>query len=131
MGGHIDLTVMTLTSAMPYINSGKLKAFGVTSPKRSQAIPNVPALAENKNLTGFADMSVWWGLFAPAKTPAAILQRLNKDFNAVLKEPKVVARLHEQAITIVGSTPAEFQAFIRADTENYRKIVQSANIRAE
>ncbi|MCC6532373.1 MAG: tripartite tricarboxylate transporter substrate binding protein [Burkholderiales bacterium] len=131
MGGHIELALMTLTSAMPHIKSGKLKAFGVTSPKRSQEIPNVPALAEHRSLASLADMSVWWGLFAPAKTPAPILQRLNKEFNDVLKEPVVIDKLHAQGITIVGSTPAEFQTFIRADTENYRKIVRSANIQAQ
>lgn len=130
MGGHIDLCVISLSSVVPHINSGKLKAFGVTEAKRSPVAPNIPALAENKDLAG-VDMGVWWGLFAPAKTPAAILQRLNKDFNDVLRQPKVIAKLNEQAVSIVGSSPAELQTFVRADTEKYRTIVQSANIRAE
>ncbi|MDO8597888.1 MAG: tripartite tricarboxylate transporter substrate binding protein [Sulfuricaulis sp.] len=130
MGGHIELSIITLSSALPHINSGKLKAFGVTEAKRSRAAPDIPALAENKSLAD-VDIGIWWGLFAPAKTPAAILQRLHKEFTEALQQPKVIAKLTEQGASIVGNSPVEFQAFIRANTEKYRKIVQSANIRAE
>ena len=130
LGGQIDLAVVAISTALPYINSGKLKAFGVTEAKRSQVAPNIPALAENKSLAG-VDIGVWYGLFAPAKTPTAILQRLHKDLLDALKHPKLVSTLADQGISIVGSSPAELQAFIRADTEKYRKIVESANIRAE
>ena len=130
IGGHIDLSILTLSSAIPHINAGKIKAYGVTEARRSAAAPNIPALAENKELSAL-DMSVWWGLFAPAKTPAAVLQRLQQEYVYVLKQPKVVAKLTEQAVSIMATGPAELQSFVRSDTEKYRKVVQAANIRAD
>ncbi len=130
LGGQIDLAIVAISTGLPYVKSGKLKAFGVTEAKRSPVAPNIPALAENKNLEG-VDIGVWYGLFAPPKTPAPILQRLYDDLLQALKHPKVVNTLAEQGISIVGSSAAELQAFIRKDTEKYRKIVQAANIRVE
>ena len=130
IGGHIDLSLLTLASAIPYINAGKIKAYGVTEASRSPAAPNIPALAENKELSGL-DMSVWWALFAPAKTPAVILQRLEREYVDVLKQPKVVGKLKEQAVAIRATGPVELQAFVREDTEKYRKVVKWANIRAD
>ena len=130
IGGHIDLSILTLSSAIPYINAGKIKAYGVTEAKRSPAAPNIPALAENKEFSGL-DMSIWWALFAPAKTPAAVLRRLERDYVEVLKQPKVVAKLKDQAVAIRATGPAELQAFVREDTAKYRKVVQWANIRAD
>ncbi|MCC6535868.1 MAG: tripartite tricarboxylate transporter substrate binding protein [Burkholderiales bacterium] len=130
LGGQIDLAVAAISTALPHVNSGKLKAFGVTEAKRSPVAPNIPALAENKSLQG-VDIGVWYGLFAPAKTPAAIVERLHKEVVEALKNTKLAATLGEQGISIAGSTPAELRQFIRNDTEKYRKIVQSANIRLE
>jgi tripartite-type tricarboxylate transporter receptor subunit TctC len=130
IGGHIDLSVLTLSSAIPHIKAGKIKAYGVTEAKRSPIAPNIPALAENKEFSGL-DMSIWWALFAPAKTPPAILERLEREYVGVLKEPRVVAKLKEQAVSIRATGPAELRAFVREDTEKYRKVVQWANIRAE
>jgi tripartite-type tricarboxylate transporter receptor subunit TctC len=130
LGGQIDLAVAAISTALPHVSSGKLKAFGVTEAKRSPVAPNIPALAENSNLAG-VDISVWYGLFAPAKTPAAIVERVHKEVREALKSPKLVSVLAEQGISIVGSSPAELLAFIRTDTEKYRKIVQAANIVAQ
>lgn len=130
IGGHIDLAMMTLSTAIPHISSGKLRAFGITQARRSPAAPNVPALAEHKELAA-VDMSIWWGLFAPAKTPAPIISRLNTEFNEVLRNPGSAAKLTEQAVAVAGSTPGEFQSFIRTDREQYRRVVNTANIRAE
>ena len=130
LGGQIDLAVPVLSTALPHINSSKLKAFGVTEANRSPVAPNIPALAENKSLAG-VDIGVWYGLFAPAKTPAAIVQRLHAELSVALKQPKIIAMMDQQGIAIVGSSPGEFQTFIRTDTEKCRMIAQSAGIRAE
>jgi tripartite-type tricarboxylate transporter receptor subunit TctC len=130
LGGQIDLAIVAISTGLPYVKSGKLKAFGVTEAKRSPVAPNIPALAENDSLAG-VDIGVWYGLFAPPRTPAAILQRLHGDLLQALRSPKLVGTLAEQGISIVGSSAAELQAFIRRDTEKYRKIVQAANIRVE
>jgi tripartite-type tricarboxylate transporter receptor subunit TctC len=130
LGGHVDLSIIVLSSALPYINAGKLKAFGVSEAKRSPVAPNIPALAETTSLAD-VDIGIWFGLLAPAKVPDALLQRLNEYFIEALKQPNVVAKLTGQGIGIVGSSQAEFQAYIQTDTDRYRRIVQSANIRAE
>jgi len=130
LGGQIDLAIVAISTGLPYIKSGKLKAFGVTEAKRSPVAPNIPALAENKSLAG-VDIGVWYGLFAPTKTPATVLQRLHADLLQALKQPQLINTLGKQGISIVGSSAAELQAFIRNDTEKYRKIVQAANIRVE
>src|SRR5260221_11638205 len=127
IGGQIDLSIIVLSSALPHINSGKLKAFGVTEARRSKVAPNIPALAENKSLSD-VDIGIWFGLLAPAKMPLPIVQRLNQYVIEALKGPQVVAKLTGQGIAIVASSPAEFQAYIQADTERYRKVVQAANI---
>lgn len=130
LGGQIDLAIAAISTALPHVKSGKLKAFGVTEAKRSRVAPDIPALAENRSLEG-VDIGVWYGLFAPAKTPAAIVERLHKDVVEAVKDQKLVSTLAGQGISIVGSTPAELGAFIRKDTEKYRGIVQAANIRVE
>lgn len=130
LGGQIDLAIAAISTALPHVKSGKLKAFGVTEAKRSPVAPDIPALAENRSLEG-VDIGVWYGLFAPAKTPTEIVERLHKEVVEAVKDQKLVSKLGSQGISIVGSTPAELGAFIRKDTEKYRGIVQAANIRVE
>lgn len=130
LGAQIDLAIAAISTVLPHVKSGKLRAFGVTEAKRSPVAPDIPALAENKNLTG-VDIGVWYGLFAPAKTPTDIIDRLHKEVVEAVKHPKLVGALAQQGISIVGSSPAELRAFIHADTEKYRKIVESAKIKAE
>jgi tripartite-type tricarboxylate transporter receptor subunit TctC len=130
MGGQIELSVFVLSSAMSHIKSGKVKAFGVTEANRSAAAPDIPALNESKSLDGI-DMGVWFGLFAPAKTPDGIQSRLHKELMEVLKEPAVRAKLAESGVRIIGNTPSEFAAFIKAETDKYRSIVTQAGIKTE
>lgn len=127
-GGQVELAVMVLSSAIPYIKSGKIKAFGVTESVRSQAAPDIPALNESKSLKG-VDMGVWFGLFTPVKTPKDIQARLHKDLIEALKEPAVKAKLIESGVRPVGNDPAQFAEFIRVETEKYREIVKTADIK--
>jgi tripartite-type tricarboxylate transporter receptor subunit TctC len=129
MGGQVDLSIIVLSSALPQIGK-RLKAFGVTEAKRSLVAPNIPALAETKSLAD-VDVGIWYGLLGPAKMPASIVKRLNQYFNEALKDPQVVAKLNEQSISPVKSSPAEFKSYVQADTERYRKIVEAAHIRVE
>jgi tripartite-type tricarboxylate transporter receptor subunit TctC len=130
MGGQVQLSVSVLSSALPHIKSGKVKVFGVTEAKRSEAAPDIPTLNESKSLDG-VDMGIWFGLFAPAKTPQPILTRLHKEMMEVLKEPSVKAKFAEAGVRVVGNTPAEFAQFIKGETEKFQRIVTSANIKAE
>lgn len=128
LGGQIDLAVMVLSSALPHIQAGRVRAYGVTEAKRSSAAPNVPALAETPALKG-VDMGVWFGLMAPANTPKSVIDRLNTEMQAVLAMPDVRRKLTEAGVNVSPGTPGEFAAFVQRETGRYRTIVQAANIR--
>lgn len=127
LGGQIDLAVMVLSSALPHIQAGKVKAYGVTETRRAAVAPNVPALAESAALKG-VDMSVWFGLMAPANTPKAVVERLNTEMQAVLAMPEVRRKLAEAGVEVTPGNPGEFAAFVKRETAKYRGIVQTANI---
>jgi tripartite-type tricarboxylate transporter receptor subunit TctC len=130
LGGQIPLAVLVLSSALPNIKTGKVKVFGVTEKKRSAILPDVPSLSETKGLEAI-DMGVWFGLFAPAHTPEAVVNRLHSEMTEVLKTPAVRNKLMDSGIAISGRGPADFAKFIAGETAKYRQIVQSANIRTE
>ena len=130
LGGQIPLAVLVLSSALPNIKIGKVKVYGVTEKKRSAILPDVPSLSESKGLEGI-DMGVWFGLFAPAHTPEAIVNRLNNEMSEVLKQPAVRTKLTDSGIALSGRGPKDFAKFIAAETTKYRQIVQSANIKTE
>ncbi|QYY31622.1 tripartite tricarboxylate transporter substrate binding protein [Cupriavidus pinatubonensis] len=128
LGGQIDLAVMVLSSALPHIQAGRVKAYGVTEAKRSGVAPNVPALAETPALKG-VDMGVWFGLMGPAGTPRPVIDRLNTEMQAVLAMPDVKKKLAEAGVEVAPGNPAQFGAFIKRETGRYRTIVQTAGIR--
>lgn len=130
LGGQIPLAVMVLSSAAPHIKTGKIKAFGITEARRAATLPDTPTLSESKALDG-VDMGVWFGLFAPAKTPEAITTRLNKELAEVLKIPAVSSKLAESGVALSALGPKDFAGFIAKETAKYQKIVQTANIRTE
>jgi tripartite-type tricarboxylate transporter receptor subunit TctC len=114
-----------LSSALPHIESGKMTALGVTTPTRSRAAPQIPALAENPRLKGY-DMNVWFGLFGPAKLPALITVRLNKELNEILRDQEVWQKLQKAGITNDGGTPQALTSFIKAETQRVRAVVNKA-----
>ena len=130
MGGQVDTGYLVTTSATPLVNQGKLAALGVTSAKRNESIPNVPAFAETPALKGF-EINTWTGLFAPAKTPAAIVQRMATELTAVLQMPEVQQRLKEGGATPGTGTPQSFAAYLKKEKAGYAAIVKSANIQQE
>ena len=128
IGNQIDLAMLVSTSAIPHINGGRLKALGVTSAKRLDSLPNVPAFGEMPGLKGYSMLS-WTGIFAPARTPAPVVQRLNEELNAVLKDPEVRAKLEEQGALPGSGSPEELGRFVQAEYARNQKIVQAANIK--
>lgn len=130
LGNQIPLAVTVLSSSLPHIKAGKIKPYGVTEPRRAAVLPDVPALAETKGLEGL-DMSIWWGFFAPVKTPDPIIQLLNKELTEALKAPAVVQKLTESGVILSIRGPKDFAKFIDNETSRYRQIVQTANIRTE
>jgi tripartite-type tricarboxylate transporter receptor subunit TctC len=128
LGDHVQVVFSTPGSVMSAVKSGTLRALGVTSAKRMDVLPNVPAIAET--LTGYEAMS-WAGIGAPAHTPAPIVDKLNSAFNAALAEPKLKARLAEFGAIVMTGTPAEFRTFIAAEIAKWAKVVKFANIKAD
>ncbi len=129
LSGETQFTFDNLANAFPQIEAGKLKALAVTTPKRSAQVPTVPTMAE-AGIPGF-DISTWFGIFAPAGTPPDIVKKLADASIAALKEPATVERLARLAVVPVGNTPAEFDAFVRAEHEKYRTIVKLSGARVD
>lgn len=111
---------------MSNIRDGKLKAIAVTGKQRSPALPNVPTMAE----AGFPalDSGAWIGLLAPAGTPAAVIDKLNKEVVKAVRHPEVSKLLLEQTVESVGSTPAEFDQFLRDEYNKWGKVVSDAKL---
>jgi tripartite-type tricarboxylate transporter receptor subunit TctC len=128
LGGQIDLAVFVLSSALPHIKSGKVRAFGITEAKRSKVAPEIAALSETKGLEG-VDMGVWFGLFAPAKLPAPIAERLQTELLATLADASIRAKLFDAGVNVLASPAPELTAFIQRETQKYRKIVEVAKIK--
>lgn len=125
LGGNVDYGVFVLSSALPHIEAGKMTALGVTTPARSRAAPQIPALSETPRLAGY-DMNVWFGLFGPAKLPAPITARLNKELNEVLRDQVVWQKLQKAGISNDGGTPQALAGFVKAETQRVRAVVNKA-----
>jgi tripartite-type tricarboxylate transporter receptor subunit TctC len=128
LGGQVQVVFSTPGSVMSAVKSGTLRALGVTSGKRMDVLPEVPAIAET--LSGYEAVS-WAGIGAPAHTPASIVEKLNGAFNAALAEPKLKARLADFGAVVMTGTPAEFRTFIAAEIAKWAKVVKFANIKAD
>jgi len=129
LSGETQFTFDNLANAFPQIEAGKLRPLAVTTPRRSAQVPNVPTMGE-AGIAGF-DISTWFGIFAPAGTPADIVQKLATASIAALKDPATVERLAKLAVVPVGNTPAEFTAFVRAEHAKYREIVRLSGARVD
>jgi tripartite-type tricarboxylate transporter receptor subunit TctC len=129
LGGQIDMMFDFLSAAGPQIKAGKLRALGVTSSTRSPLLPDVPTIAE-AGVPGY-DVLGHFGIFAPAGTPVAIIDRINKEVATIVEDPKVKERLAKQSATPVTQTPADMAASVKAETEKWAKIVKQTGIRAQ
>ncbi len=127
--GNVEMLFVTLPPAMGQIQAGAVRALAVSTPERASVIPNVPAMKE----FGYAefDFGAWQGVFVPAGTPAAIVERLNRDINALLKEPEASSALVKLGFTPVGGTPEEFRKLVADSIDKWGKVVREANIKVE
>ncbi len=128
--GNMNVMFDNLPSALPHIKSGRLKALAVTSRTRSPALPNVPTIEEAAGLKGF-DATSWFGLFAPAGTPRAVVDKVQSDVAKALAIPEVRERFVAQGADPGGSTPEQFAAFIRAETEKWTRVVKFSNAKVD
>jgi tripartite-type tricarboxylate transporter receptor subunit TctC len=129
VGGQIPLVFTAIATAQQYVRNGRLVALGVPSAGRSSALPEVPTFIES-GLAGF-DVSAWTGIFAPAKTPRAAIEKLRNELAVVLKSEFVRERYATLGIEPVGNTPDEFAAQVKADLARWEKVVKAANVRVE
>lgn len=130
MGGQIDLAMLPIPLTAEQVRSGKVKAFGVTEPRRSEALPAVPTMAEHPDLKG-VDVTVWFGVFAPAKTDRAIVERLNRELTEIAKDAEIRQKFANFGMRTLGLGPAEFTKFLAAEQTKFAAIVKTGNIRAE
>lgn len=128
IGGHIDMGIDNLPSAIAQVRGGKLKALAITGGKRSQLTPEIPTLSEQ--LPGLQAVA-WQGLFAPAGTPEPILEQLAREVNAILKQPEFVALLAEGGSSPGALSRGEFGAFVKAETARWAEIVKISGARAQ
>lgn len=129
IGGTTQLMLPSLFTAYPQVKGGKLRALGLVGDKRSAVMPDVPTLAEQgiKNVS----MSQWYGLFAPAKTPKAVVDRLNKELNATLAEKNVVKKIEEQGADVETSSPEQMKSLVQRELTRWRGVVAAAKIKAD
>jgi tripartite-type tricarboxylate transporter receptor subunit TctC len=129
IGGRVMLSMDSLVQSLPHIKAGRLKALAVLGPKRTALLPDVPTIAES-GLPGYA-LTNWFGLLAPAATPRQVVSRIHADSVKALKEPEISRKIAELGADVVGNSPEEFGAAMRAESAQWAEIIKTANIRAE
>jgi tripartite-type tricarboxylate transporter receptor subunit TctC len=129
MAGRLQTFFSSASAAMPQIKGGKLKALGVTTPQRMSALPNVPTIAE-AGLPGFS-YTLWGGLFAPAGTPTAVIESLNREVNGLLAQAELRARLEADNVAVPKNTPAEFADYVKAESVKFEKLIKEANVKVD
>jgi tripartite-type tricarboxylate transporter receptor subunit TctC len=127
VGGHVDVVFNGLTSALPFIKSGKLRALGVTGLERSSTLPAVPTLDE-AGLKGFQAVA-WNGLSAPARTPKNVIDKINADVLKVIRAPELVEKLKAEGSDPVGSSVEQYTRFLREEIAKWNKVIRLANIK--
>jgi tripartite-type tricarboxylate transporter receptor subunit TctC len=128
LGGRAQVMFESVTTLVPFIQAGKLRALAVSTKNRSPLLPDVPAIAEF--LPGY-EANTWFGIAAPKKTPADIVDLLNKAINAGLKDPAISARLADLGTTPLTGSPADFFINDTGNTEKWGKLIKAANIKQE
>ncbi len=128
VAGHTPLGIGTVFLVMPHVKAGTVRPMAVTGAKRHPSLPDTPTLAET-GIRNFEALA-YWGVIAPAKTPTAIIDRMNAEVQKALKDPAVAERLGAQGMTITGQGPAEFKAFMQKEIDRWSKVVKENGISA-
>jgi tripartite-type tricarboxylate transporter receptor subunit TctC len=125
VGGEADLSFIGVQPALPHMQSGKLRALGITSAKRAPSLPELPAIGET--VAGY-EFSSWWGLLAPAATPPATVQLLSEAIAKATRTPDVAKRFEQDGVDAVAGTPAQFAASIKSDIARWAKVIRDNKI---
>jgi tripartite-type tricarboxylate transporter receptor subunit TctC len=126
IAGHVPAFMAVISTAVPQVRAGKARALAVTGARRADALPDVPTMAE-AGIKGYQAVN-WYGLSAPPRTPAAVVERLNRDFTAALKAPDVVQQLKDRGIDSSPTTGAEYRDFIRAEQKRWGPVIKKLGI---
>ena len=129
LSGEISVMFTTPPTAMPYLKAGRLRPLGVTTTTRIDALPDVPTISE-AGVPGYESVQ-WFGMLVPAGTPRPIIDRLHQELTRALRAPDMKERLNSLGLDGVGSTPEEFAAYIRSETEKWAKVIKAMGIKAE
>ena len=129
ISNEVQLGINAVPSVLQYVKTGKLTAIGMASATRATALPDVPTVAES-GVPGF-DYTIWYGLFAPVKTPADVVNRINADLQRALKDGAVARQLIAQGSEPAGNTPQEFARYISEDTAKWARIVKERKLKVE
>jgi tripartite-type tricarboxylate transporter receptor subunit TctC len=124
--GRVDVMFNNIGAVLPLIQGGKLRGLAVTTAKRMPAVPHLLPIAE-AGVPGF-DVSSWYALFAPAKTPPEIIRKMHADTVAALKDPPTKERLEQLGVLVVGSTPEQLAAFLKAEMDKWAPVIKEAGI---
>jgi tripartite-type tricarboxylate transporter receptor subunit TctC len=127
IAGRVDCTFAVMASGLPLVRSGQLRALGVTTAARVATAPELPTIAES-GVPGY-DTSSWFAFFVPAKTPPEIIAKIHTDTVAVLAEPQIRGKLDALGVVVVGSTPEQLGAHLKAEMERWAPVIKAANIR--
>jgi tripartite-type tricarboxylate transporter receptor subunit TctC len=127
IAGRLDVSFAVMASGLPLVQNGQLRALGVTTATRASMAPEVPTVAED-GVAGY-DMSSWFAFVVPSKTPATIVQKIQADTAAVLKEPAIKERLDKLGVVIVGSSSAELAEHFKAEMKRWEPVIKKANIK--
>ena len=128
LGGQVQMVFSTIAPALPHVKAGKLRGLGVSTAKRVRGAPDIPTVAEA--VPGF-QVDNWQGIVAPARTPPAVIERLNRELTAILKSPSMVDILAAQGLDPAPGTPAQFEKLIRTEIEKWTQVVKVAGIKIE
>jgi tripartite-type tricarboxylate transporter receptor subunit TctC len=128
LGGQVQVAFGSVPSSIEHIRTGKLRALAVTTAMRAEALPDIPTFAEF--VPGY-EASFWYGVGAPKATPAEIVEKLNKEINAGLADPKIKARLADLGGAVLALSPADFEKLIADETEKWAKVIKFMGIKAE
>ena len=126
LSGNINLIFATAASAVPHMQTNRIRALAVTTIKRSALVPNLPTISES-GVKGF-DANNWYGVLVPAKTPRQIINRLNKEVVAVLNLPDIKDILFKSGLDAAPSTPEEFGAYIKSEKDKWEKVIKAAGL---
>jgi len=128
LAGQVQVYFTGATNVVEYVKAGKLRALAVTTATRLETLPDTPTVADF--VPGY-EASTWYGVGAPTNTPSGIIDKLNREINAALADPKMKARLSELGTSVLVTSPAEFAKFIADETEKWAKVIRAANIKLD